>query len=388
LRILVIPTTDWLGHPFPSRLHHVFEKIAERNEVHVLRFAFYPEKRLKTKLVVHEIDEFNANGLATYYFVNAQKHFKAIREIVIRNRVDAVVISNLLSGYVAAKAINNRVGGVFDLSDYFPASGAGYYFPWDSTLGKLATITLEKLLKKTLQLVRNTVTCSHALQDYVKKLGINRVSVITNGVDEFFLSQKNENRAIREKYGLNDCVTVGYLGSIEFWLNTLPLLQAIRLLTIKGHRVKLFLVGGKLRTKTTQELQKQIRDIGIAKHVVWLNNFVAYHDVPAYIAAMDICTIPFDHRHPTAYYSAPNKLWEYLALEKPVITTPIPEPIIQAGQFINVAATRQDYFEIIEDYIKDPDRYRQKACEAKQLIKDRTWTKMAQKYENLLASLA
>jgi len=44
------------------------------------------------------------------------------------------------------------------------------------------------------------------------------------------------------------------------------------------------------------------------------------HNESIDISAMDICVIPFDLNHPTAYYSFPMKLLEYLALEKPVIT--------------------------------------------------------------------
>jgi len=126
LKILIVPTTDWLGHPFPSRLHHIFEEIAEDNEVHVLRFGFYDEKRLKTQVLVHEIGDVNSKHLALYYTVNAIKHFQTVREIVKQHKIDVVVISNLLSGYAAAKAARNLAKLVYDLPDYFPASGAGY----------------------------------------------------------------------------------------------------------------------------------------------------------------------------------------------------------------------------------------------------------------------
>jgi phosphatidylinositol alpha-1,6-mannosyltransferase len=386
LKILVVPTSDWLGHPFPSRLHHIFERIAEHHEVHVLRFGFYPEIKLKTRAFVHEIDDINTSQLAVYYSANALKHYKAVREILKEYGIDTVVISNLLSGYVAARAAHNFAKLVYDLPDYFPASASGYYFDVNSLPGKIVMSGLEKILQRTLKLGNHTVACSHMLMDYAKQLGVSDVSVIPNGVDDFFWKHKYDGKAIREKYELDGHVTIGYLGSIEFWLDLFPLLHATQHLA-KEHPVKLFLVGANLRTKAAEKLQRQIKDLKIEKNVVWLNDFIPYHDVPRYIAAMDVCTIPFDPNNPVAYYSAPNKLWEYLAIEKPVITTSIPAAIIQASQFIDVADTSEEYVQILEDYIGDPDKYQEKVRAAQQVIRSNNWNSISEKYENLLESL-
>ncbi len=386
MKILVVPTTDWLGHPFPSRLHHIFERLSERNEIHVLRFPFYPQEMLKTNTVVHECGGIKTEKLAFFYLANAPFHYETIRGIIKKTKVDYVVVSNLLSGYVAAKATQDKSIGIFDLSDYFPASGAGYYFPLESIKGRTVSFLLEKILRNTMHLLKNVVTCSHALRDYVNSVGIEKSFILTNGVDEHFLSSKRDGEDIRERYGLTDCITIGYIGSIEFWVNMLPLLQAVKSLA-KKHKIKLFLVGAGLRTKSSWEVWKKIRELKISENVVWLKRFVPYAEVPDHIAAMDICTIPFDHNHPVAYYSAPNKLWEYLALGKPVITTPIPEPLIQAGQFIELAQEKEDYEKTIVDYIRDPDKYKTKVAQAERIVRDNTWTRVAQGYERLLESL-
>lgn len=384
LKILVVPTSDWLGHPFPSRLHHIFEKIAERNEVHVLRFPFYPTKKLETNLVVHEPDNFKTNSLASYYVINAHKHYKSVRRIVRENQFDVVVISNLLAGYMAAKAVGDQAKMVFDLSDHFPSSGAGYYFKTDSILGRIVTCGLEKLLKATLKQVDYTVTCSLALKDYVKRLSIDNVGVVPNGVDDFFF-KSNHTKEIREKYGLYKGITVGYLGSVEFWLNLSPLLKAIQILS-QNYDVKLVLVGGKLRTSFAQNINSMIERLGIKEHVLWLD-FVPYSEVPSYVGAMNICTIPFRVNHPTAFYSAPNKLWEYLALGKKVIATPIPEIVKTAKQFVEFAETTEDYVNIIENYIKNGAEETQNIEQAKRQAMQFTWTNIAQKYENILSQI-
>lgn len=384
MRILLIPTSDWLGHPIPSRLHFVFDKVATRNDVHVLRFAFYPNVRLKTTLKVHEIDDKRVPDQARYYVINAPRHYEAIKRIVTENHIDIVVISNLLSGYIGAKAARSRTT-VFDLADHFPTSGAGYYFDVRSFLGKLAATSLEALLRSTLRNVDQIVVCSEALQYYVKSMNISRrVSLIPNGVSDFFFAKQWNGKTIREKYGMNSSTIVGYIGSIEFWLNMHPLLEAVKRLN-RIYDVKLLLVGGRLKTKKSQEVSNQIRRMGIEANVKWIG-FVPYDSVPAYIASMDIGTIPFDHTHPTAYYSAPNKLLEYFALEKPVIATPIPDIVLNAEKFVHFATTAEDYVNEIRNCIENKEECQELARNSRKLAEQRSWTKIAQDYENLLKS--
>jgi len=382
LNILLIPTTDWLGHPIPSRLHQIFEKIAEKNVVHVLRFGLYPKNVRESKGVIHHIDEVNHNNLAIYYFINSSKHFKAIRKIVYENQVDVAIISNLLVGYIGAKAIGNHADIFFDLSDHFPSVGAGYYFNSNSFCGKFATSALEKILKKTLCHAQHIVTCSHALESYVKTLGFTNTSIIPNGVDKSFLNRNYQRDLIREELALDGNVTIGYLGSVEFWLDIFPLLKAIKTLSRKQN-VKLLLVGAGLRSKTARQLHQYINTLGITEHVVWLD-FIPYTKVPDYIGAMDICTIPFDLNNPAAYYSAPNKLFEYLALGKTVIATPIPEIVHTARKYVNFALTSENYVRIIDDYSKNSKKYEEQALQGKKLAMQMTWNKIAQQYHQLL----
>jgi len=39
MRILVIPTTDWIRHPVPNRLNFIFDILAEEHDVYVLHFG-------------------------------------------------------------------------------------------------------------------------------------------------------------------------------------------------------------------------------------------------------------------------------------------------------------------------------------------------------------
>ena len=387
MKILVVPTTDWVGHPVVERQHQIFERLAAKHEVHVLRFRYYNERNLNTRVIVHEINDNMVNSIAMYYLINVVKHYNAIKEIVTRNRIEIVVLSNLLPAFTSIKELGKRASTIFDLSDHFPSSATGYVFNVRSIFGKLSCYTLEAMLKHILNRVDCTVTCSYPLKTYAERLNVNgNVALVPNGVEEFFLTRKYAGDAVKSMYNLDKSIVIGYVGMIEFWVNMSPLLQAIKKLS-RTCKVKLFLVGKRFQTNTHQKLLREIKELKISENVVWSKGWVRHEELPSYIAAMDLCVIPFDHTHPTAYFSAPNKLWEYLAVGRPVITTPVPDVLVQAGQYVNVAVSSQDYLKIIEDYIREPDKYDQKACGAKQIIRKRTWTRIAQKYEQLLMSL-
>jgi len=285
---------------------------------------------------------------------------------------------------VAAKAVGNRSNVIVDLCDHFPSSAAGYYFDVQSILGKIVTCSMEKLLKKNLDHAAHVVTSSHALCAYVRKLGFRHlVSLIRNGVDDFFFETKYDGKRIREEYDLGDSLVIGYLGSIEFWLDTFPLLRAIARLK-REYDIKLLIVGSRLRTHAPRKVRRQLGTLGIEGEVVWLGDFVPYRDVPHWISAMDICTIPFNHNHPTAYYSAPIKLLEYLALEKPVFSTPVPEVLITAKDCVHIVLTEDDYVKEIKSYVRDPTDYLEKGKRGKLIAKKFTWTRIAQSYRELL----
>jgi hypothetical protein len=43
IRIVLIPSSDYLGHPFPQRHNHIFERLHDGKEfeVHVVKFHMY-----------------------------------------------------------------------------------------------------------------------------------------------------------------------------------------------------------------------------------------------------------------------------------------------------------------------------------------------------------
>ena len=119
--------------------------------------------------------------------------------------------------------------------------------------------------------------------------------------------------------------------------------SAIRGLAIakkKGIPVKLLLVERAYSLIMPKTVTDCIQHENLYNETTWLD-FVPYDEVPQYISGIDVGLIPFNIFNPTAFYAAPNKMWEYLS-QKPVISSPIPETLANLDSVL-LSITAEDY---------------------------------------------
>ena len=383
-RVLLIPSSDYLGHPFPQRHNHIFERIHDGKEfeVHIVRFQMYGEPKLSTRCIIHEIPhEVKIRIAAAYYLANAAQHAAEIYRIIKTESIDVVVAGNLLPPllyYLLAKLQEKKIPLIFDLQDYYPTSAAGYIADVSTTIGTSIKGLFEGVTQYIIRHADMVTTPGVALAIYAREVGARKVVIVPNGVSEHFL-QRHDGGEIRRKLGYHDNdIVIGYVGSIEFWLDMEPLIKAVARAQKEQLPVKLLLIGKHLQTKYSKQVEKMIRQYGIAHNTAWLH-FVPHEQIPKYIAAMNLATIPFDIYNPTAYYAAPNKLWEYLSQGVPVAATPIPE-IVAYRHLVHVVKTAEDYYVTIMKVSKSWPR----APDIHQVLQERTWTKIAEKMKQLI----
>jgi len=99
IRVLLIPSSDYLGHPFPQRHNHLFERIHDGKEfeVHVIRFNIFGKPKLSTRCIVHEIPlELRISKTGLYYLANVFSYTREILRIVREESIDIVFAGNLL----------------------------------------------------------------------------------------------------------------------------------------------------------------------------------------------------------------------------------------------------------------------------------------------------
>jgi glycosyltransferase involved in cell wall biosynthesis len=391
IRVLLIPSSDYLGHPFPQRHNQIFERVHDgrKFEVHVVRFNIFGKTRLSSRCIIHESPlEFNVSRTPAYYLSNAINHLQWILKIIKREAIDVVVAGNLLPPFLLelCKRISYlKIPLIFDLQDYYPVSAAGYICNVHSLSGIIVKGAFESMTQTLIRMADAVTVPGFALAMYARTVrgeASSDVHVVPNGISEHFLKLHDGSR-IREKLGYNeDDLVVGYVGSIEFWLDMKTLIKALSKAYRGGFNVRFMLVGGRLQTAYAEKVMEWIKYEGIEHITNWVG-FVEHEKIPEYIAAMDVGTIPFDVKNPTAYYAAPNKLWEYLSQGVDVVSTPIPEALAYKS-LLNIATSEDEYMTALKRVEKGANARNRNDVMAH--LRRRMWNASAEKYRKIICN--
>jgi glycosyltransferase involved in cell wall biosynthesis len=394
IRILLIPSSDYLGHPFPQRHNQMFERIHDGRdfEVHVIRFNIFGNARLSSKCIIHDFpSELNTSRTSIYYLSNALSHLQEILRIIKREAIDVVVAGNLLPPILLGlyKRISHlKLPFIFDLQDYYPTSAAGYICDVQGLFGTVVKGVFDGMTRALIKMADAVTVPGFALAMYAhaaRGKADGRVFVVPNGISEHFLKQ-HEGSYLREKFGYDrKDLVVGYVGSIEFWLDMKTLIRALSKAYRRGLRVRFMLVGGRLQTAYFAKTMNWIKDEGI-QHITDYVGFVEHEKVPEYVAAMDVGTIPFDVKNPTSYYAAPNKLWEYLSQGVKVVSTPIPEALAYRG-LLDIVESENEYVVALMRAKEEENVVDNSQDDVRNYLEKRTWSSSAEKFREIICDL-
>lgn len=156
------------------------------------------------------------------------------------------------------------------------------------------------------------IVVSTFLKETLIRMGVppGKILLLPNAVDmEHFQNKSGEN--IRDKYGLNNKRIIGFVGSFDTWHGLDLLVECIEDIHILRKDAHLLLVGDGKERKRVEKL------IGNKKleSVVTITGLIPHSEIPSYIAAMDIGTMPDSNN-----FGSPLKIFEYMAKAKPVVS--------------------------------------------------------------------
>jgi len=189
----------------------------------------------------------------------------------------------------------------------------------DEVTGQVLVKLATKIEKKVFKMADAIVVVSDFLRQHIQKMGINKdkIYVIPNAVNLALFNPDNVKDDLKRKLNINDKIVIGFVGAFVSWNNLKLLMDIFKDVSRERSDIHLLLVGdGPLR----DELERKVHQENL-KDKVSFTGRVKYEDVPKFIHVMDICVIPKSNQ-----YRSPMKLFEYMAMAKPVVA-PRLEPI-------------------------------------------------------------
>lgn len=199
-----------------------------------------------------------------------------------------------------------------------------------------------------------------------------KTKIIPNGVDtDNFRIYDNS----KEEMELDGFI-IGYVGVLREWVNLEPVFNALSTL---DPEIKLLIVGSEGRLKDNKKLA---RKIGVSDRVIF-TGMVPYSDVPKYVSAMDVGLIPFNLGK-VSHNALPLKLFEYMACEKPVISTEISSLKSMFPDEILYIKDEADYVKKIEMIHEDELLRKKLGKNGRKIAEKHNWEHITAKLENVL----
>jgi glycosyltransferase involved in cell wall biosynthesis len=310
MKILVIPTTDWIRHPVPNRLNFIFDILAEKHDIYVLHFGLKRFSNLEareTKCRLVEASWIKVDDPSLYYLLNFPYHLWKIRSIVKKQDIDVILSTNILPSF-AANFAHSPV--VFDYLDHLEES-ASIYYP-GSALGEIVKQVVSLITKYNLRHAHSVITITRELSEFLRDQGIKDIAVIPNGVDTKLLKPLSMQEA-KKSLGLTG-VVLGYVGSLEHWVDLETVVSALPHID-----ATLLVVGPGLFTDYGSTIKKMAEDLGVKDRIVF-TGAVKYAELSRYISAMDIGLNPLKMMKKNEY-AAGGKVFNYLACGRPVLSS-------------------------------------------------------------------
>jgi glycosyltransferase involved in cell wall biosynthesis len=227
------------------------------------------------------------------------------------------------------------------------------------------------------------VVINEGLREYAIQMGARpeKTCVIRAGIDHERFGSHIDGRMVRQRYGIAEHETVlFFMGWLYQFSGLKEVVAELAKLGGEDLGVKLLIVGD---GDAFEELQSMRTDLGL-ENCVTLAGKQPYKRVPEFIAAADVCLLPA-YNNKIMRDIVPIKMYEYMAMGKPVIATRLPGIMKEFGTDNGVL-----YVERPEDSLgKALDVMKAGTIEAhgekaRQFVRDNDWGTVVDQFEKVL----
>ncbi len=328
MRVLITQETDWVKRN-PAQQHHLAEMLTLRgHQVRALDYELLWKKNggaglIARRHIFENVSKIHKGAGVTVvrpafvrlpwldYASIVFSHRKEIQRQIKEFRPDVIVGLRILNSYAAAGAAHK--------------AGIPFIYYWIDVLHLLIPFKPFQAFARRVERAANrradlVLTINEQLKDFVLKLGASpeRTAVIRAGINVEQFNPDFDPAGIRQQYGLTSRDRVIFFMG---WLYNFSGLKELALeLARTRSDMKLLIVG---EGDAYSELAS-IRDSNKLGDRLILAGKKSYSEIPAHIAAADVCVLPAYPEEPIMQDIVPIKLYEYMAMKKPVISTRLP----------------------------------------------------------------
>jgi glycosyltransferase involved in cell wall biosynthesis len=181
-----------------------------------------------------------------------------------------------------------------------------------------------------------------------KGIDVRKIVVNPNGADPETFNPEVSKKNVREIYGLDNKLLVGFAGSLYQWHGLETLVGCVKNVTSKNGGVHFLIIGDGLLRNKLEKMAKEER----TSNFITFTGVVPKAEMPAYLNACDVLVSP--HRNMAdgqTFFGSPVKIFEYMAMGKPIVASKVGqlEDLLQNG--INALLVPPDDPEKLADAI-------------------------------------
>lgn len=394
MRILITQETDWLLR-HPAQQHHLAEMLSLRgHEVRVIDYEIDWRKSAKKGLWSRE-----------QVFSNVSKTVEGANVTIVRPGIVKIPVLEYISLVVSHRSAIRRqmaefkpdvIAGFGILNSYLAAriarkNNIPFVYYWIDVLHRLIRFKVFQPVGRLIesQAIRKSdrlFAINEKLKEFVVGLGAppDKVQVIRAGIDSSQFSPNGITHVVRQQYGIKGDDTVLFFMGLLYSFSGLKEV-ALHIAERNTPNVKLMIVG---EGDDYQGLL-QIRDRYQMHDRLILTGRKPYQEMPGFIAASDICILPACPDEKIMHDIVPIKMYEYMAMGKPVLATKLPGVMQEFGQDNGVT-----YVDRPEDVVeKAIEMVRSRRVEvegekAKSFVSKYRWDILTDEFEEALKSLS
>jgi len=335
MRILLAQDSDWIKRN-PAQQHHLAERMISRgHEVRVIDYDILwntgGKRELLSKRSVFEVSKVLDGIKVTVvrpgilkipileYFSMIIAYSKEIAWQLKEYQPGIAIGNSILTNYLLMRsATRNDVPFIFLLVD------AEYTLIPSRILRPLGKLIERRILR----MADKVIVINDALREYAIEMGARpeKTVVIRAGIDRVKYDPNMDGVRIREQYHIapNDKVLF-FMG----WLYKFSGLSEVvtEMLKLDRKDLKLLIVGD---GEAFDELRLMIANNKIEDRII-LAGKQPFTVIPEYIAASDVCLLPA-RLNETMRHIVPIKMYEYMSMGKPVVSTKLPGVMKEFGQ--------------------------------------------------------